>query len=395
MSQSHSRDACAQESCIPCFEDENQLEARFECPICLQCLREPVLTSCGHRFCSDCIKDWLRRDRSCCPVDGKIINKDNDLFPDNFTRREILDREEHASHSSCAKEKESKLSEQQKVECRFRDVGCEETLPNDQLDAHLETEVHSHLNLLSAAYYKLKTSVQEQQLEAKAQEANLWVPDAKGHCNHNEDSATNHLQGLVRSLYERIVLLEQRNREQEIQLDNLKRQMKVVSDAASSGVEHLMKDLKLQYCGGVYVWKIPCFAVQLDALMADRTHMLYSPSFYTAPTGYRFCARMNLSPKERDYLALIIHLTKGENDDFLDWPFTGRISITLINGVYPNLHLRDTMMSRPELDAFKRPVQNINPRGFGYTEFISVQDLRTQGFLVNNCLQIKIRVQSV
>lgn len=34
-------------------------EARFECPICLTWLRDPVVTSCGHRFCRSCIQSWL------------------------------------------------------------------------------------------------------------------------------------------------------------------------------------------------------------------------------------------------------------------------------------------------------------------------------------------------
>ena len=33
---------------------------KYECPICLFVLRDPTQTSCGHRFCNDCIKQWLR-----------------------------------------------------------------------------------------------------------------------------------------------------------------------------------------------------------------------------------------------------------------------------------------------------------------------------------------------
>ena len=36
------------------------LESKYECPICLLGLREPVQTSCGHRFCRRCIVSSIR-----------------------------------------------------------------------------------------------------------------------------------------------------------------------------------------------------------------------------------------------------------------------------------------------------------------------------------------------
>ena len=36
------------------------LENKYECPICLLGLREPVQTPCGHRFCRGCILRSMR-----------------------------------------------------------------------------------------------------------------------------------------------------------------------------------------------------------------------------------------------------------------------------------------------------------------------------------------------
>lgn len=52
-------------------------------------------------------------------------------------------------------------------------------------------------------------------------------------------------------------------------------------------------------------------------------------------------------------------------------------------------------MTRPELDAFKRPIQELNPKGFGYTEFASLEDIIEQGFIDSNQLLIKVNVQPV
>lgn len=53
------------------------------------------------------------------------------------------------------------------------------------------------------------------------------------------------------------------------------------------------------------------------------------------------------------------------------------------------------MMTRPELEAFKRPDRDLNPRGFGYTEFASIEKIFSQGYIDNNELIIKVRAQPV
>ena len=57
--------------------------------------------------------------------------------------------------------------------------------------------------------------------------------------------------------------------------------------------------------------------------------------------------------------------------------------------------IKETMMTRPELDAFKQPIRDMNPKGFGYTEFASVEVIKEQGFVDKNQLLIKVVVQSV
>lgn len=85
----------------------------------------------------------------------------------------------------------------------------------------------------------------------------------------------------------------------------------------------------------------------------------------------------------------------GEADAVLDWPFCGRISFTLIHPSDPEKSVKETMMSRPELEAFKRPSREISTRGFGYNEFVLVSDVFKLGFLNNDCITIKVQVQAV
>ena len=60
-----------------------------ECPICLNNARLPIVTKCGHIFCWECIKGWVKtKGKSQCPIckDGikleeviKLYSGDNEV----------------------------------------------------------------------------------------------------------------------------------------------------------------------------------------------------------------------------------------------------------------------------------------------------------------------------
>ncbi|CAH3025473.1 unnamed protein product [Porites evermanni] len=61
------------------------LESKYECPICLLGLREPVQTSCGHRFCRGCILRSIRDAGPKCPVDNERLNE-SQVIIDNVSK---------------------------------------------------------------------------------------------------------------------------------------------------------------------------------------------------------------------------------------------------------------------------------------------------------------------
>jgi len=376
-------------------------EARYECPICIGWLRDPVVTSCGHRFCRNCIEEWLKRDSACCPVDNMKLQKE-DIYPDNFTRREIsqqrtkcpnivrvcleelspLDLESHLLICKF-RPVQHPLPENEKLRCKFVHVGCEPKFEDEpELERHLEQDVNLHLQLLAGAYKNINiTSEASGSSSAIAQQANFWDPPSK---NEMDQATTNEsLQNLIKALYEKIIILEQKSREQDIIISNM-------SEQISSQYR-----LSNRFCNGTYVWYLTDFKSKINAMRNHQCQMIYSPGFYTSYYGYKICMRFNLSPRDPNYVAILIHMMRTEHDNTLEWPFSGRVSISIIHPTESYRTMKETMMTRSELDAFKRPVGDFNPKGFGYTEFALLEDLIEYNFIQNNQLIIKINVLTV
>mmetsp|Transcript_17756 Transcript_17756/g.31650 ORF Transcript_17756/g.31650 Transcript_17756/m.31650 type:complete len:175 (-) Transcript_17756:218-742(-) len=58
---------------------EEESSSPFECNICLELSRDPVVTLCGHLYCWPCLYRWLRVDgsaRKACPVCMTPVDKD-------------------------------------------------------------------------------------------------------------------------------------------------------------------------------------------------------------------------------------------------------------------------------------------------------------------------------
>ncbi|KAJ6646612.1 TNF receptor-associated factor 6 [Pseudolycoriella hygida] len=386
MAKSMSRRVSAQEATIMVdvkTDEPSQHESRFECPICIYWLNEPVLTSCGHRFCKKCIISWLKNKNNCCPIDNKPLTE-NDLFPDNFTRREIQNMRKlcpNSSHgcqiSTSPLEMDSHLlecsfRERVTVECSFRQCGCTfKANTQSEIDAHVQDDMVSHLNLLMTAF-KQNISFEFKSIE----ENKLWDAPNKN---------TNGTEDLLKVLYERIVVLEQQNREKDAQIEKLTKDMTKVC---------LVSEIEARYSGGVLVWQITQFNSKVQAMRSDPNKMYYSNETFTSPHGYRYCARINISPKRKDFIGLHIHLMRSDNDFHLDWPFRGRIKISMI---HRNLNetKHETIMSKPDILAFHRPTQKISPRGFGFIDYANIDELVDKGFIMMDTLSLKIELNIV
>ena len=52
-------------------------ESAFLCSICLDPVKNPVLTQCGHLYCWSCLYRWLNTQHTTCPVCKAGVSKEN------------------------------------------------------------------------------------------------------------------------------------------------------------------------------------------------------------------------------------------------------------------------------------------------------------------------------
>lgn len=214
---------------------------------------------------------------------------------------------------------------------------------------------------------------------------NKEVVDTAQNCSTTASSTrNNYYNDLLRGLYERIVALEQLSREQKIQIENLTTKVNKNAMAMNS-----------RYSGGMLIWKITQFNHRVTEMSSNPNNMYYSPDVYTGPHGYRFCARINISPKAKDSISLHVHMMQSDNDCHLDWPFRGCIEIWMLNQNPMNTQ-HDKIMSNEKILAFQRPEQEISVRGFGFIEYANIKSIQTGGFLtMDETLIIKIHFSIV
>ena len=131
---------------------------------------------------------------------------------------------------------------------------------------------------------------------------------------------------------------------------------------------------------------------------------IYSPAFYTSPGGYKMCISVNANGEEGDdtYVSVYAHLMKGENDDHLPWPFTGTVTIELLNQLEDHNHYSaDITFPSDDEDNVNQQVVNEEAPGEGWGEpqYISHSELdydedENCQYLKDDCLYFSISVEA-
>lgn len=172
-----------------------------------------------------------------------------------------------------------------------------------------------------------------------------------------------------RCLFEKIVKMEQENHE-------------------------LRNELRtLRNSHGCLLWRLKPARKMLHDLNEGVSQFIYSPPFYSQPNGYKFCARLNISRDNREWLTLVLHTFQSDNDDALDWPFQGKITFTLVNPFDSRKSISESAITGPELKAFRKPQERMNNPGYGFTEFVRIDQIAD--YLFKDDIIIRVEVKHI
>ncbi len=103
----------------------------------------------------------------------------------------------------------------------------------------------------------------------------------------------------------------------------------------------------------------------------------FSPPFYAPSKGYKMFIRVIAanSFESTNHVSLFVYLMKGDNDDYLAWPFPGTITIELLNQLEDDNHHITTTTFPADSKASQRVVYGEKGSGWGWRKFISHADL--------------------
>ncbi|XP_065641734.1 TNF receptor-associated factor 5 isoform X2 [Hydra vulgaris] len=126
----------------------HELSCEYECPVCKLALREPILTSCGHRLCFSCSEEIRKRNNGSlkCPLDNSDLNS-NGIFRDKAIERNILELDVKCNNSikNCQWSGKLRAFNNHLGSCEYEDVKCfneqcSTLLLRKELSNHMETK---------------------------------------------------------------------------------------------------------------------------------------------------------------------------------------------------------------------------------------------------------------
>jgi len=263
------------------------------------------------------------------------------------------------------KEIEQHLAEcpEQMIKCTYLEMGCQETVARRHLEQHKEERKDHHLLLAVDRVAQVCTvmsqlALRQQQLEREVAQ----LRRERDGCYYSSGGYnTAHLVHTKVKIDRPMFFLCQRK-----WLEN---------DKAFPSLPWIVK------------------LERFESATASRTAIESKP-FFTHPTGHQFCLLVCPNGTGRRSISVFITPMAGPSDEHLQWPFKGKVEISLLNQLVDEEHTSAVV----EMTVNRIQPPEIRGLGRGRKEFISYADLLkkeslNRQYLMDDCVYFRVKLQ--
>lgn len=129
---------------------------------------------------------------------------------------------------------------------------------------------------------------------------------------------------------------------------------------------------------------------------SERQISIYSPPFYSSPTGYKMCARAYFNGDgnaRHTHMSLFFVLMRSRYDNILQFPFMHKVTFCLFDQTGEQQHIIDTFRPDAKSTSFQKPRSDMNIAS-GIPKFISLDKIQSQNsrYVKENTMFIKVFV---
>ncbi|XP_061526238.1 TNF receptor-associated factor 6 isoform X2 [Phycodurus eques] len=375
-------------------EFDPPLERKYECPICLMALRNAIQTPCGHRFCKSCIEKSIRDTGQRCPVDNEMLLEDQ-LFPDNFAKREILSLTVRCPNAGCTDKMELRHLENHLAQCPFATMPCpqcQQSVRKIYLEEHKTIECRrrpmSCPDCVASFVYEEK-ELHEQQcpfatIMCQYCELVLIRDQMDSHCDTDCPKAPIACTFSTFGCKERM------------QRHNLAQHMQEFTQMHMRYMAEFVRCLSLNGTTPKSLWALgPSLSSEDQGAASASCRGIASCGPCQPSEEMQRIRDMDGRLVKQDHQLrelIILEDTRGAFDGHLSWPFQGTIRLAILDQGPDAQHHMEVMETKPDLQAFKKPTIQRNPKGFGYVTFLHLHQLSQRAFVKDDTLLIRCEV---
>ncbi|CAF3641287.1 unnamed protein product [Adineta steineri] len=303
--------------------------------------------------------------------------------------------------------------QQETVDCLLKDFGCNEQIIHGKVSEHYVTQQHQHAVL--NATHQMKLQLNDTQMEIDPSQTTTTTNPAIAHLQEvhevvnvlsngletlNDDNQhfNNELlrvQIQLQTLTENIRQVKQSIEESHSFLEGFKLNQDILGQDVSS-LKEKINDLQNVSYDGTFIWKIINVKEKMDDARSERQSSIYSPPFYSSPTGYKMRLRLYLfgdGNARRTHMSLFFVLMRSVNDAILKFPFNYKVSFCLYDQSGEEKHVIDSFRPDIKSNSFQRPRSDMNIAS-GIPKFIPLSMLEEENsrYVRDDTMFIKVMV---